>query len=140
MDRSSATTTGELTGPHAKDAHHILSMSAKLTWQQASDLAAVWENDVNPDYDEHCQTIQNVLQSTGRTLPLGWFEAVFADHNWLSSTKALHAVADAVVATLVKDDIPQDVFFAIVRPWWQYMSTHTATKVDLRKIKEICLT
>jgi len=140
MDHSPPVLTGELSGPHAEDAQRILSMSAKLTERQAQELADVWEKDTNPDYDEHCEAIQAALQRTERTLPLGWFEAVFSERDWVSSTKALHAIADAVVATLVKDEIPHCVFFSIVRPWWQYMSTHTSTKVDLRKIKEICLT
>jgi len=140
MDRSPPVVTGELTGPHAEDARRILSMSARLTEAQAHDLASVWENDVNPEYDEYCSAIQAALEATGRALPLGWFEAVFAEQEWVTSTKALHAIADAVVATLVKNDVPHATFFAIVRPWWQYMSTHTSTKVDLRRIKEICLT
>jgi hypothetical protein len=141
MDRvSPVVLTGELSGPHSEDAERIISMSAKLSSSQALELADIWENDSSPDYDENCAIIQAALVRTSRTLPLGWFEAVFADQEWVSSTKALHAVADAVVATLVKDEVPHAVFFSIVRPWWQYMSRNTATKVDLRKIKEICLT
>lgn len=140
MDRAPVMATGELSGPHAEDAVRILAMSARLTFSQACELADVWENDVSPDYDENCAVIQAALESTGRSLPLGWFEAVFADHDWVSDTKALHAVADVVVATLVKDDVPNAVFFSIVRPWWQYMSRNMVRKVDLRRIKEICLT
>ena len=131
--------TNGLRGPHASDAQRMLAMSARLSKRQAQELAAAWESDPNPHYDLFCEVVQGALISTDRRLPMGWFEAYFADQEWLEGTKALHAIADAVVATLVRDDIPHEIFHALVRPWAEYMSEHAAHKVDLRRIKEICL-
>lgn len=128
-----------LTGPHVEDAQHILAYSAVLSHEQAVDLADLWEYDINPYYDDNCVEVQNLLAITNRNLPLGWFEATFADCEWINSTKALHAIADAVVATLVKDLLPHDVFFAMIRPWWKEMSKITSGKVDLTMLTEICL-
>src|SRR3954453_14939445 len=132
--------TSGLCGPYAADAERMLMMSARLSKSQAQELAAAWESDPNPHYDLFCEIIQGALISTDRRLPMGWFEAYFTDVvTWVDSTKALHAIADAVVATLVRGDTPHEVFHALVRPWAAYMSEHAAHKVDLRRIKEICL-
>lgn len=131
--------TEGLQGPHAEDARHMIELSRYLTYGQAVELGATWEYDDNPEYSTHCEAVQEALALTDRELPLGWFEAVFEEYNWLTTTKALHAIADAVVATLVKDEVPTSTFKALVEPWRNYMSRN-AHKVDLRQIKEICST
>lgn len=130
--------TEGLLGPHAEDARSMVELSRYLSYGQAVELGATWEYDDNPMYSLHCETVQEALALTGRELPLGWFEAIFEEYNWLTTTKALHAIADAVVVTLVKDEIPTTTFKALVEPWRKYMSCNATHKVDLRKVKEIC--
>jgi hypothetical protein len=130
--------TAGLHGPHAEDARNMVELSRSLSYGQAVELGAMWEYDDNPKYNVHCEAVQEALALSGRELPLGWFEAVFEEYTWLTNTKALHAIADAVVATLVKDEVPSATFKALVDPWWKYMSRNALHKVDLRKMREIC--
>jgi hypothetical protein len=130
--------TGGLQGPHAEDARSMVELSRYLSYGQAVELGATWEYYDDPSYSRHCEAVQEALALTGRELPLGWFEAIFEEYNWLTTTKALHAIADAVVATLVKDEVSTTTFKALVEPWRKYMSHNAAHKVDLRKVKEIC--
>lgn len=130
--------TAGLNGPHADDARRMVELSRTLSYGQAVELGAMWEYYDDPKYTAHCEAVQEALALTGRELPLGWFEAVFEEYNWLTTTKALHAIADAVVATLVKDEVSSGTFKSLVEPWRKYMSHNGLHKTDLRKVKEIC--
>lgn len=108
---------GSLKGPGAPLALEIIQAALAMTGQQAAHLSRAYEADPNENYRAHCAVVQDALEFTGRGLTVGWFEAVFRYPDWAVRTKALHAVADAVVATLVADVIGSDVVDAMLRPW-----------------------
>lgn len=117
----SKTAVQGLVGPCADEAWAIVERGLALTLSEAQEVTRAW----NPDapeavvriYLENCRVVWKALESSERMLPLGWFEATFADVEWLETTKALHAIADAVVATLVRDKIPADVYDSLMAPW-----------------------
>lgn len=109
--------SGSLKGPGAPLALEIIEIALRMTAEQAAYLSRVYEADPNDNYRAHCAMVQDALEITGRALSLGWFEAVFRCPEWPLRTKALHAVADAVVATLVADVVGTDVVEALLRPW-----------------------
>ena len=110
-----------LTGPHATEAMDLVVRAQALTRQEALALASAWDPEAGAneirEYLENCREVWGALERTGRKLPLGWFEAMFADVEWAENTKALHPIADAVVATLVKDEIPMEVYSFMTHPW-----------------------
>ena len=106
-----------LTGPYSKEAVSILRLASTFTPAQALALSDAWELDNHPDYLSYCSMVAKALEKEGRALPLGWFEAVLADCTWLESTKALHAIADAVMGTLAKDLVPSPISQALIKPW-----------------------
>jgi hypothetical protein len=116
MKRKSLAMEG-LRGPHAGDAAEIVRLALTLTPVQAQSLSDMWELDTHPDYLSYCSAVSKGLAANGRTLPLGWFEATFADVPWLDGTKALHAIADAVMATLALDLVAAPITHALLKPW-----------------------
>jgi hypothetical protein len=106
-----------LTGPHAEDCYEVIEDALTLTHDQAVALSRAYEADPNQDYLAHCAMVQDALAVTGRAIDGGWFESVFRYQDWTTDTKALHAVADAVMALLVADIIPTSVVYALTRPW-----------------------
>lgn len=123
----------DLRGPHADEACHIISKAVGLTVDQAQHMGDVYETDTNPHYADYCTEVWNALERSERLLPLGWFEALFAECDWVDTTKALHAIADAVVATLVRSDISRDAFNCLTLPFLvgRTDAPGTLTKVDL---------
>src|SRR3954447_9784813 len=114
MERASAKCQGgtdmempvqDLRGPHADEACHLLVKAVSLTLAQAQKMSDAYESEIDARYEEYCQEVWDALEHTGRILPLGWFEAIFFEAEWVDTTKALHAVADAVMATLVRQEI-----------------------------------
>src|SRR5438270_12094902 len=118
MKRKSLVMDG-LYGPHAGDAAEIVRLALTFTPVQAQSLSDMWELDSHPDYLSYCSIVAKALTGNGRTLPLGWFEATFADVSWLGNTKALHAIADAVIATLALALVPAPITYALTKPWLQ---------------------
>lgn len=111
-----------LCGPHAHDAEQIIDLALTFTSAQAQALSDVWELDVHPDYLVYCSIIKEALVTANYSLPIGWFEACFAEVAWSDSTKALHAIADTVMATLAKDLVATSVTQALLKPWNQIIS------------------
>lgn len=109
--------SGDLHGPQRFDAEKIIQAALTMSTREAQRLSDLYETYDDPDYIAHCTVVWDALETTGRHLPLGWFEAIFANCAWSDTTKALHAVADAVVATLVADVVPPDVVKALTSPW-----------------------
>lgn len=112
-----STSSGSLRGPRVDIAQAIIETALTMTRQEAERLSVAWLADPNGNYMAHCAMIQDALEMTGRTLSLGWFEAIFRYQDWTLYTKALHAVADAVVATLVSDVVPAELVATLMRPW-----------------------
>jgi hypothetical protein len=107
-----------LKGPFHGDAEAIILMALSISTADAERLVAAWDADQDMDrYLEACRSTWDALTDSERLLPLGWFEAIFADCAWVDSTKALHPIADAVVATLVQDIVTPDTFATLVDPW-----------------------
>lgn len=125
----------DLRGPHADEACHLLGKATTLTWEQASQVSAEYERDTDPNYDNYCTEVWDALERTGRLLPLGWFEGIFLDAAWVE-TKALHAIADAVVATLVRSEISRDAYNCLTLPFLLGRTvTSEMVKVDLSEDK-----
>lgn len=108
-----------LRGPMMHDAERIVRHALTFNTDQAQALSDIWELDTHPDYTSYCSIVAKALDAADRSLPLGWFEAQFADLPWVDSTKALHAIADAVMATLASDLVPSPIIHALRRPWTQ---------------------
>lgn len=125
MKRKSQVMEG-LGGPHARDAVQIIRLALTFTPVQAQALSDIWELDTHPDYMSYCSIVSKALEANGRTLPLGWFEATFADVPWMDDTKALHAIADAVMATLATDLVAGPIVHALTDPWKQITGTRVA--------------
>lgn len=110
-----------LVGPHADEAWGIVERGITLDLREAQEITRAWNPDapesVVRSYLENCRVVWKALNESKRMLPLGWFEAMFADVEWLEDTKALHAIADAVVVTLVKDLVPEQVYDSLTAPW-----------------------
>lgn len=106
-----------LTGPHAEDAFAVIERALLLTPVQARALSDAYETDSNDRYYEHCSMVQDALAVTGRVVESGWLEHFFLTLEWARDTKALHAVADAVMAILVADMLPESVVQMVARPW-----------------------
>lgn len=125
----------DLRGPNADEACHLLGKALALTTEQAQQISDLYEADNHPAYTDHCREVWNALENTGRVLPLGWFEAIFADCSWVESTKALHAIADAVMATIVRQEISRAAYSALTLPFVagrvQQMVDADRAKVDL---------
>lgn len=112
-----STQRGALRGPQAGEAQAIVDCALSMSRTEAIVLSRAYEADPNPHYLAQCSIIQDALEMTGRSLTIGWFEAVFRHQDWTLDTKALHAIADAVMATLVADVVPADVVVPLTRPW-----------------------
>lgn len=112
-----STPSGSLRGPRSGVATAIIESALTMTREQAEFLSRTYDADPNANYLAHCAIIQDALDMTGRKLSVGWFEAVFRYQDWVLSTKALHAVADAVMACLVADVVTAEVVDALARPW-----------------------
>jgi hypothetical protein len=123
----------DLRGPCADEACHILSKAVGLTFEQAQHMGDVYEADSNSDYNRYCNEVWDALERTERLLPLGWFEALFAETEWVDRTKAIHAIADAVVATLVRNEISKEAFNCLTLPFLvgRGRVPGALTKVDL---------
>jgi len=106
-----------LTGPHAEDCYEVIEDALTMTREQAIALSRAYEGDPNRDYLAHCAMVQDALEVSGRAIDGRWFESVFRYQDWAADTKALHAVADAVMAILVADLIPASVVQQLTRPW-----------------------
>lgn len=107
----------KLFGPHSEDCYEVIERALLLTPDSAAALSLAYEGDPNESYYEHCAIVQDALAVSGRTVAPGWLESIFSDATWVSETKALHAVADAVMAFLVADIIPLSVVQSLARPW-----------------------
>lgn len=125
----------DLRGPNADEACHLLGKALSLTPAQAQHISDMYEADDHPSYEDYCREVWNALENTGRVLPLGWFEAIFADCAWVEGTKALHAVADAVMATLVRQEISRMAYNYLTLPFLmgrvQVVADTARAKVDL---------
>jgi len=125
----------DLRGPHADEACHLLGKAMSLSFAQAQQISDLYESDNHPSYADHCREVWNALENTGRVLPLGWFEAIFADCAWVEGTKALHAIADAVMATLVRQEISRTAYNNLTLPFVvgrvQIVDDADKAKVDL---------
>lgn len=106
-----------LIGPHAEDCYEVIESALTMTREQAIALSRTYEADPNEHYMAHCSIVQDALAISGRAVDGGWFESVFRYQDWILDTKALHAVADAVMTLLVADMIPASVVYALTRPW-----------------------
>jgi hypothetical protein len=106
-----------LRGPRSDDALAIVQRALTMTRDEAIALSRAYEADPNEHYIAQCTVVLDALELTGRVMSDGWFERVFRFQDWTTDTKALHAVADAVLATLVSDIVPTEVTDALVRPW-----------------------
>lgn len=109
--------TGSLRGPGADVAKAIIETALTMTHEQAVRLSRAYDADPNANYLAHCAIIQDALAMTGRSLTVGWFEAAFRYQSWTRDTRALHAIADVVMATLVADVVAAEVTDALTRPW-----------------------
>lgn len=111
----------DLNGPQRDSAEQIIRCALAMDEQDARRLSQAWENSPagvdHLAYLTNCKAIWDALEESGRFLPLGWFEAIFVDCAWVDTTRALHAVADAVCATLVRDIIPETTFQYMLQPW-----------------------
>ena len=107
----------DLRGPNADEACHLLGKAMALTFAQAEKISDIYEADTNPSYENYCREVWDALERTGRILPLGWFEAIFVDCAWVEATKALHPIADAVMATLVRQDISFAAYSTLTMPF-----------------------
>lgn len=108
---------GTLRGPGAEAAQAIIEAALVMSNEQAVHLSRVYEADPNEHYAAHCTIVMDALAMTDRQVRLGWFESVFRYQEWMFTTKALHAIADAVMAVLVSDVVAPDVATALCRPW-----------------------
>lgn len=106
-----------LRGPGIEAAYAIIEAALVMSNEQAAYLSCVYEADPNEHYGPHCSVVQDALAMTDRQVQLGWFESVFRYQDWMFTTKALHAIADAVMASLVSDVISPEVVTALTRPW-----------------------
>lgn len=111
-----STQSGLLRGPQADAAAAVVERALGLTRDEAIALSQAYELDPNENYLAHCSLVQDILDMTGRGLSMGWFEQVFAAQEWIFDTRALDAIADAVMATLVADVIPGEVVEILLRP------------------------
>lgn len=107
----------ELRGPNADEACHLLGKAVVLTLDQARQISELYEADNSRYYTDYCTEVWDALEHTERVLPLGWFEAIFADCEWVEQTKALHAIADAVMATLVRQEISLKAYQCLTSPF-----------------------
>lgn len=111
----------DLTGPQGRDAEDIVEAALAMTTEDAALLDQCWdppEGGTDMDaYLSDCKVIWDALEASGRFLPVGWFEARFSHLEWTRDTRALHAVADVVCATLAKDLIPAEVYERITAAW-----------------------
>lgn len=107
----------DLVGPNSLDAAEIVLRSMEMTDSEARALSSMWEMDNDPQYLTYCDEVMQALETSGRTLPMGWFEAVYEEISWAWTTKALHAIADTVVATLARDLISFDTYNAMTLAW-----------------------
>lgn len=107
----------DLRGPNADEASRLLAKAYALSDDQARRVSNIYEADHDPRYDDFCTEVWNALETSGRLLPLGWFEAVFMECSWVETTKALHAIADAVMATLVRQEISHDAYQVLTLPF-----------------------
>lgn len=116
----------DLNGPQRGEAERIIRCALDMDDKTAQMLAAAWDNSPAAldqiEYLANCKAVWDALEESSRFLPLGWFEAIFADCSWADSTRALHPLADAVCATLVRDLIPESTFHYMVTPWEEVMS------------------
>lgn len=109
-----------LSGPNVHEVYAILDKAVTMSQEDANLLSRIWDSPSGESEDaylDNCREVWNALEISGRFLPLGWFEATFADCPWASTTRALHAVADVVCATLVKDLIDVDTLDVMTAPW-----------------------
>lgn len=120
----------ELRGPNADEACHLLSKAAALTLEQAQEMGEIYESENDARYDDYCQEVWDALERTGRILPLGWFEATFYEAEWAESTRAIHAIADAVMATLVRQEISTPAYRLLTLPFL-LGCTEIPVKIDL---------
>lgn len=128
----------ELRGPHADEACRLLSKVAALTLGQAQKMGEFYESENDARYEDFCTEVWNALERTERILPLGWFEAIFSEAEWVESTKALHAIADAVMATLVRQEISTAAYQMLTLPFLVGCSEipETQAKIDLVRVQQ----
>lgn len=107
----------ELSGPYADEALQLIMLGTLLSQAEAQRISYLYETDTNPEYESYCDQVKAALEQTGRELPLGWFEGVFGTHGWVTDTKALHAIADLVMATLVRSDISLVAYNCLAGPF-----------------------
>lgn len=117
----------DLNGPQRANAESIIREAFKLDLRHAQALEQAWDapnsqNENQLTYLIQCKAVWDALEESGRFLPLGWFEAIFADCEWVDTTRALHSVADAVCAILVRDLISESTFQYMTVPWVTVMS------------------
>jgi hypothetical protein len=101
-------------------AAEIVSRALRMSEIDATRLVELWDDPAQDQvqYLQNCAKVWDALEESSRLLPLGWYERVFRDVQWMpGAPRALHAVADAVSVTLVKDLVPENVAEALLSPW-----------------------
>lgn len=94
----------KLKGPGRSEAVELVRLAQGMSREDAITVERSWMDDDDlTAYYAVCDRVWTALEDSGRFLYLGWFENVFSDAVWFPDTKALHPVADAVMATLVSD-------------------------------------
>lgn len=128
----------DLRGPHADEACRLLGKAAVLTPEQALKMSEFYESENDVRYEDFCTEVWNALERTERVLPLGWFEAIFSEAEWVESTKALHAIADAVMATLVRQEISTAAYQMLTLPFLVGCAEISGTpgKINLIQVQE----
>lgn len=102
----------DLRGPYADQAAEIVAHALSMTEDGARALVQLWDDPAEDQaqYLKNCARVWDALEESSRLLPLGWFERAFRDSEWFQTVpRALHAVADAVSVTLVRDLVSEDV-------------------------------
>lgn len=97
----------EVKGPHRAAVLDLVAQAHGMSQEEAERVARSWAADDGDleGYYSACERVCEALEETGRTLPRGWFEKEFAETSWVRTTRALHAVADAISGALVADAI-----------------------------------
>lgn len=118
----------DLRGPFSDYAAEIVDSASRMSLAEAIRLVEIWDaTGDQSQYLKDCAAVWDALESSQRLLPLGWFERTFREVDWLvTEPRALHAVADAVSVTLVRDLVTEDVVHMLLSPWRVARATETA--------------
>jgi hypothetical protein len=110
----------DLRGPFVDRAAEIVSTALRMSARDAARLVELWDDPAQDQaqYLRDCAVVWDALEASNRLLPLGWYERVFRDVQWMAGVpRALDAVADAVSVVLVRDLVPENVVETLLSPW-----------------------